>query len=248
MKGRKCSLFLSLLGVGTLITPLGTYVGGWLEGARSGNGSVNYADGSSYSGGFQYGLEHGQGTYLTSGGRAGYSGQYWHGVRQGLGTESFENGERYAGQYLAGSAHGRGTSYYANGKVKYDGEWAAGTPHGNGTLYSSDGRSAVAGVFRYGQLAEEQARVGHGARPRYMDEPSEAKAVGATGWGSLSGISYGAAVPVARATTTSTARPRSKWKRPTVVEKDFEQKNFLARLGSALHSLWPFSFANGNND
>lgn len=54
---------------------------------------MNYPNGDSYSGLWQAGKKHGQGTYRYSNGTV-YKGSFVNGKKQGLGTITFPNGTK----------------------------------------------------------------------------------------------------------------------------------------------------------
>jgi hypothetical protein len=70
------------------------YSGEWCDGLREGAGTLQLADGSSYSGGFRHDLPAGEGAWLLRGPGAGGGGPEWQ--------------VRYEGEWLAGLRHGEG--------------------------------------------------------------------------------------------------------------------------------------------
>ena len=107
---------------------------------QHGRGVMQYANGESYAGEWENGVQHGQGVMLYHGGR--YSGQYVRGERSGQGVWEDEAGAKYEGEWRAGLREGRGEEW-AGDELIYDGEWVANARHGYGVAQS------VAGGWRY---------------------------------------------------------------------------------------------------
>mgnify|MGYP001318738911 FL=1 len=99
------------------------YVGEFINGLASGQGTYTYSDGSVYVGQFKEGKEHGIGTFRC-----------WN------------HGSKYVGEFKNGKKHGEGTYTYPDGVV-YVGEWSEGKRNGSGVLTYTDGKIKV-GLFK----------------------------------------------------------------------------------------------------
>ena len=103
---------------------------------QHGRGVMQYANGESYAGEWQNGLQHGQGVMCYNGGR--YTGQYVQGERCGMGVWEGEIGDKYEGEWKAGLRSGKGKEWL-NDELIYDGEWADNARHGYGVAQSAAG-------------------------------------------------------------------------------------------------------------
>jgi hypothetical protein len=119
-----------------------------LHGSWHGKGRWSSSNGDAYDGAFVSGERHGYGIYTWSDGRQ-YQGNFEHNVRQGRGVLVYANNDLYEGDFVRGMRHGRGRFVFANGAV-YQGEWQGGLYHGRGKLVQNDGR-IYEGYFREGQ-------------------------------------------------------------------------------------------------
>ena len=100
-------------------------------------GSVNYANGGKYVGGFKNGKRHGLGSFVFANGDR-FRGHYVEGKREGYGTYEFTSGERYEGYFHNGKYHHWGLYFFKNGD-KYFGQYRHGTRNGTGTLSKKNG-------------------------------------------------------------------------------------------------------------
>ena len=125
------------------------YVGGFVDGRRSGQGTNTWPDGKKYVGEFKDDKRHGQGT-LTSPDGDKFVGEFKDDKMHGQGTYTWPNGEKYVGEFKDGKSHGQGTYTWPDGR-KYVGEFKDGKSHGQGTLTSPDGEKYV-GEFKDGKL------------------------------------------------------------------------------------------------
>lgn len=105
----------------------------------SGEGTIEYADGGTYEGGYAGGRPDGVGTM-----------QYGDGV-------VYEQGDCYRGEWKGGRHDGRGHMVYANGTV-YHGDWRDGEAHGVGVMTYADG-TADEGRWWRGEYHGDAARV-----------------------------------------------------------------------------------------
>jgi hypothetical protein len=137
-------------GNGTVQYDDGTAYEGFFDvhGNWHGRGRWSSQNGDSYDGAFVSGERHGYGIYTWSDGRQ-YQGNFEHNVRQGRGVLVYANDDLYEGEFVRGMRHGRGRFVFANGAV-YQGEWQGGLYHGHGKLVQNDGR-IYEGCFREGQ-------------------------------------------------------------------------------------------------
>lgn len=115
------------------------YAGNFVDGVRSGDGSLYEAGVLTYEGQFSGGLANGQGTAYESGVKC-YQGAFVDGVYEGEGVSFHPNGTRaYSGAFAAGLYEGEGTAYDEDGRTIYKGSFSAGLYDGSGTVYLSDG-------------------------------------------------------------------------------------------------------------
>ena len=115
------------------------YAGDFVDGVRSGDGSLYEAGVLVYEGQFSGGAENGMGTAYDDGVKC-YQGAFVDGLYEGEGVAYHANGSRaYAGTFAAGLYEGEGTAYDQDGQVRYKGSFAQGLYDGSGTVYLSDG-------------------------------------------------------------------------------------------------------------
>jgi len=90
-------------GQGTFVYSNGTYVGEFLNGFRSGQGTYTWNSGSKYVGGFLNNLRNGNAVYTWyyNGEYGGtYTGEYLNGERSGLGTYIWVIDSRICAPYV----------------------------------------------------------------------------------------------------------------------------------------------------
>ncbi len=112
--------------------------------------SIEYADGSRYTGAIENEQPHGQGQLVRPNGVA-YQGQWQDGLPHGQGQSMASNGMTYKGQFDLGAAHGIGELDYAGryGKMqKYQGEFFRFAQHGQGKLFYPNKRVASGPWFK----------------------------------------------------------------------------------------------------
>ena len=127
-------------GTGTMQYDDGSwYTGQWENGnwTGAGNGKTIFKDGGVYEGAYLNGKRHGQGTYTFPSGSV-YTGQWTEGEMSGTGTIQYDSGNKYTGELLKGNITGTGTMYYADGS-QYTGQWLDGKFHGEGTCIWASG-------------------------------------------------------------------------------------------------------------
>jgi hypothetical protein len=158
------------------ISPLNSFGDDCIEGdCVNGKGTMVYATGHQFTGGFKDGVRHGDGVMLMPGGRkivgvwenneiregiytqpdgTTYEGQWMFRERNGQGTLTLPDGRKYIGEFKSGQRHGKGTMTYPDGR-KYVGDFNYGERSGSGTMTYADGRKYT-GEFKAGE------RNGHG--------------------------------------------------------------------------------------
>lgn len=123
-------------GQGTYTSPQGVYVGSWVDGRKSGQGTMTWTNGDKYVGNWEDNKE------------------------QGQGVKTFANGDRYEGSFAAGKIQGKGSLKYANG-AHYEGDFAADLPNGKGTLTTANGDKFV-GQFVKGEKSDGTLTLSNG--------------------------------------------------------------------------------------
>jgi len=104
---------------------------------KAGQGSVVYANRSTYEGQFQNYMRHGKGTLTLSDGTR-YQSEWKNDERHGPGKEFCPDGTTFSGAYLNGLRHGHGTMTWPEGS-KYSGQFERGRANGEGELLRTDG-------------------------------------------------------------------------------------------------------------
>ena len=117
------------------------YLGEWKDDQRNGQGTITWADGAKYVGAWENSNRSGQGTMTYSGG-AVYVGEFKLDLRNGQGTTTWPNGDVYIGAYKDDRRSGQGIITYASGN-KYDGAWANDMRNGQGTFTWPNGEMYV---------------------------------------------------------------------------------------------------------
>lgn len=127
-----------------------TYEGNFVDGVRSGDGSLYEAGVLVYEGQFSGGLANGMGTAYEDGVKC-YQGAFVDGLYEGAGTAYYPDGtRRYVGSFAQGLYEGEGTEYSEDSKMHYKGSFAAGQYDGSGTIYLEDG-STIQAEFTAGE-------------------------------------------------------------------------------------------------
>ena len=83
---------------------------------KSGSGSFQFSDNSTYVGEIRNGVLHGNGTRSWVDGSV-YTGNWFNGQRHGQGTMLYPTGEEYIGQWKSDTKTGRGTMFRKNGSI-----------------------------------------------------------------------------------------------------------------------------------
>ena len=125
------------------------YAAEWTGEARNGRDPDAWSVGGVYVGQHD-GRENGEGTVIYADG-ATYVGGYLNGKKTGKGTMVYPSGAKYFGDWHDGRPQGEGIFILPGGGSVYIGAFHAGWPHGPGRLFGSDGR-LTAGVWKEGAL------------------------------------------------------------------------------------------------
>lgn len=114
----------------------GSYVGQCKAGVPDGQGTVSFAGGDRYQGGFVAGKLEGKGTWTAADGST-YVGQWHDGKRHGIGTFQWGHGSTYAGDWFYDRRHGNGTLTWPGGD-RFEGEFRN-NKYFAGTFYRASG-------------------------------------------------------------------------------------------------------------
>jgi hypothetical protein len=164
---RVCVLIMLIICLG----PLDSFGDDCIEGdCVNGQGTMVYATGHKFTGGFKDGGRHGDGVLLMPGGRkivgtwqnneivegtfthpdgTIYVGHWKFRERNGQGTLTFPDGRKYIGEFKSDQRHGKGTMVYPDGR-KYVGDFNYGERSGSGSMTYPDGRKYT-GEFKAGE-------------------------------------------------------------------------------------------------
>jgi len=126
------------------------YAAEWTGDARHGRDPDAWSVGGVYVGQHD-GRENGEGTVMYADG-ATYVGGYRDGKKTGKGTMVYPSGAKYFGDWKDGRPDGDGIFLLPDGAV-YLGAFSAGWPHGPGRLIGRDG-TVTAGVWKDGALRD----------------------------------------------------------------------------------------------
>lgn len=111
------------------------YEGNFVDGVRSGEGSLYEAGVLVYEGKFSGGLANGTGVAYNDGTKC-YQGSFADGLYEGEGTAFYPDGSRaYTGTFAQGLYEGEGTEYGEDGQIRYKGSFSQGLYEGSGTIY-----------------------------------------------------------------------------------------------------------------
>jgi hypothetical protein len=131
------------------------YVGQFLNGNCSGQGTKTYSDGRIYVGQWKDDKRNGQGTLTWPNGDK-YVGQYKDGLINGQGTYTWPDGGKYVGLYKDGKRNGQGTYTWPDGN-QFVGQWADDVRNGQGVLYNTNGSIKQQGIWRNGEFVQSQS-------------------------------------------------------------------------------------------
>ena len=124
------------------------YIGEWLDGLRSGKGTMVSSKGDCYTGNWLMDEMSGFGEMVLSNGDT-YTGMWNKGLMNGEGKHVWKNGDVYEGTWVDGEMHGNGVLTNAEGR--YDGRWNRGVKEGQGRLDLPSGE-VYAGTFKEGGI------------------------------------------------------------------------------------------------
>lgn len=115
------------------------------------NGSVNYSDGSVYTGQMLMGgtIRHGRGKYVDAQGSSYYEGQWQYGQRHGFGMLVVPGVYQYEGEWKHGKKCGTGFAKYADGEGTYQGAYLNDKKHGKGFFKLANG-DQYEGEYKFG--------------------------------------------------------------------------------------------------
>eukprot|EP00960_Hanusia_phi_P066737 766462-Hanusia_phi.AAC.7 len=124
------------------------YEGEWKDGAKNGNGTMQWSSGNVYVGDFVNNCREGQGRMQWMERNEIYIGEWKADKLHGMGrylwlsdvdvNKNLAAFNQYVGQFAENQRHGFGIFSYADGS-RYVGEWNANHKHGKGTMISSVG-------------------------------------------------------------------------------------------------------------
>jgi len=103
----------------------------------TGQGRIEFYDGSSYEGQLEDGSKFGQGKYIWADGQR-YSGNWLDDLPDGEGELISSGGDRYTGGFIKGRRQGQGRVVYSD-KSEYNGTWRDDLPSGSGVIRFIDG-------------------------------------------------------------------------------------------------------------
>jgi hypothetical protein len=116
----------------------GEYSGQFKHGAKDGEGTYKWKDGSTYTGGWKANQIHGVGVHTWADGRV-YTGSWAAGKMHGVGIYTWSDHKSYEGEYVKDKKEGYGKYSWPDGRV-YRGYWKDGKQHGLGEYtISSEG-------------------------------------------------------------------------------------------------------------
>lgn len=160
-------------GKGKLISAEETYEGEFVDGEKTGSGTITYNDGTEYSGQINNGVFMGKGRMkwpngieyeggfsgptlsgygtLTNNQGEKYEGNFEKNLFNGQGKYSYNNGENYEGNFEYGIKKGKGTYSFTDG-YSYIGDWDNDVPYGFGKIYN--GGSVMKSTWRNGKMID----------------------------------------------------------------------------------------------
>jgi hypothetical protein len=123
------------------------YVGNFINGQKSGQGTLSWPDGDKYVGNFENDRKNGQGTLSWPNGDK-YVGNFMNGQKSGQGTLIRADGDKYVGNFINGQKSGQGVQYFENGDI-IQGAWNDGMPV-QGTFYFKSGDKYIGKFNAFG--------------------------------------------------------------------------------------------------
>lgn len=131
-----------------------SYIGQFAAGLPNGTGTAYQEGTKCYQGEFVDGLYEGEGTEYRADGQVSYKGTFAEGLYEGSGTVYLEDGDQIKAEFSAGETTGA-IQWFQEGKLWYDGGADNLTPDGFGTVYAASGKAVYAGEFDQGTLDGE---------------------------------------------------------------------------------------------
>ena len=101
------------------------YIGTFVDGKRSGDGTYSWPNGDKYTGQFKNNAPNGLGSFIWADGTS-YVGSFKDGLKHGNGTQTLLKGGKYVGEYRNDLMDGQGTLYKPDGSVAVKGVWVGG--------------------------------------------------------------------------------------------------------------------------
>ncbi|CAD2215258.1 phosphatidylinositol-4-phosphate 5-kinase [Angomonas deanei] len=146
-------------GEGTLYYNSGnTYTGEWCDGAAHGFGEKTYKNGDVFRGMWSEGKRCGRGSYLHKEGHF-FEGMYERDMPNGYGVLTTVSGDRYAGEWKDGLKCGKGRETLKTGQV-FVGKWKGGKKQGAGKVLVPGAKRYIYGVWHddkfFRELTEEE--------------------------------------------------------------------------------------------
>lgn len=133
-----------------------SYDGEWENGKKTGQGTLEWQDGSKYQGSWRNDQINGQGTLYYAYDNRKYIGTWTDGEMFGQGTIVWPDGTRYEGEFSHTAPNGQGKLYYSpsndRGRVSYEGDWIEGVQTGKGTMFWNSG-DRYEGQFENGEMS-----------------------------------------------------------------------------------------------
>ena len=117
-------------GQGTYVNSRGSYVGSWVDGAKSGKGAFTAKNGEVYTGQWSDNKRHGSGKQVYLDGSV-YQGAWQANQRDGKGTLTYKNGDKLTADWTFGEVSGSGVYAFKKG-IEYKGSIVNNKPEGKG--------------------------------------------------------------------------------------------------------------------
>ena len=140
-------------GSGTIFYPDGTVYEGYVEkGELKGKGKMTWKNRYEYEGDFKFDKFIGNGVLKGPSGDV-YEGEFVNNLFHGNGKYIYNNGNSYEGQFLYGVKKGKGV-YKCVNLYEYDGDWDNDLPCGVGKLSDWEKNGIIKSTWRYGKIME----------------------------------------------------------------------------------------------
>ena len=127
------------------------FTGLLVNGRRDGKGTMTWADGGSYDGGWRNDMRDGRGIMMSPDGSR-YEGDWSNDRKFGRGVMAWADGQHYKGAWRDDQPHGSGTMKWADG-TSYQGRFFKGKPNGKGKCTTADGERSRC-KYKAGVLVE----------------------------------------------------------------------------------------------